>query len=291
MWPSSSTSPDWSRLVVSPSQAPTDRDLRKVSGSSTAVANEVAVTAPTPGTDIRIGHASLRRALVTRCRPSSAARKRKTYLKVHGRWCYLYRAIDRNGNLVDVLFSEHRDMAAAQAFFRSAKVVTGVTPDRVTTDGHDSYPRAIRTKLGKGVRHRTSRYLNNRLEIGQSQMRKTDLLARPVRRHHVADLDVAIGDDHAVDQELDQGPPLLEGGLVQALPHPPAELPDGVGQAGEFLPPVRLRHKAPFLFFELPLAPFEVTPAPTVLVQRHHAGEVGVRQALELLLQAHLSTP
>ena len=36
----------------------------------------------------------------------------ETYLKVHGRWCYLYRAIDRNGTLVDVLFSEHRDMAA-----------------------------------------------------------------------------------------------------------------------------------------------------------------------------------
>jgi transposase-like protein len=76
----------------------------------------------------------------------------------------LYRAIDRNGTLVDVLFSEHRDMAAAQAFFRSAQAVTGITPDRVTTDGHDSYPRAIRTELGKAVRHRTSRYLNNRLE-------------------------------------------------------------------------------------------------------------------------------
>jgi putative transposase len=88
----------------------------------------------------------------------------ETYLKVHGRWCYLCRAIDRNGNLVDVLFSEHRDMAAAQAFFRSAKAVTGMTPDRVTTDGHDSYPRAIRTTLGKRVRHRTSAYLNNRLE-------------------------------------------------------------------------------------------------------------------------------
>ncbi len=49
----------------------------------------------------------------------------ETYLKVHGRWCYLYRAIDRSGALVDVLFSEHRDMAAAQAFFRSAKAVTG----------------------------------------------------------------------------------------------------------------------------------------------------------------------
>src|SRR4051812_17027050 len=88
----------------------------------------------------------------------------ETYLKVHGRWCYLYRAIDRDGNLVDVLFSEHRDMAAAQACFRSAKAVTGITPDRVTTDGHDSYPRAIRTTLGQDVRHRTSASLNNRLE-------------------------------------------------------------------------------------------------------------------------------
>jgi transposase-like protein len=63
--------------------------------------------------------------------------------------------------LVDVMFSEHRDMAAAKAFFQSAKTVTDVTPDRVTTDGHNSYPRAIRTKFGKGVKHRTSRYLNN----------------------------------------------------------------------------------------------------------------------------------
>ena len=88
----------------------------------------------------------------------------ETYLKVDGRWCYVYRAIDRSGALVDVLFSEQRDMAAAKAFFRSARAVTGVTPDRVTTDGHDSYPGAIRTELGRRVRHRTSRYLNNRLE-------------------------------------------------------------------------------------------------------------------------------
>ena len=63
-----------------------------------------------------------------------------------------------------MVFSEHRDMKAARAFFRSAKSVTGITPDRVTTDGLDSYPLAIRSELGQGVRHRTSRYLNNRLE-------------------------------------------------------------------------------------------------------------------------------
>jgi len=88
----------------------------------------------------------------------------ETYIKVGDRWCYLYRAIDRSGALIDVLLSERRDMKAARAFFRSAKAVTGVTPDRVTTDGHDSYPRAIRNELGRDVRHRTSRYLNNRME-------------------------------------------------------------------------------------------------------------------------------
>jgi putative transposase len=114
-------------------------------------------------------------AKLTPCLSEELRRKRRgrigrswyvdeTYLRVGGRWCSLYRAIDRNGNLVDVLLSERRDLRAARAFFRSAKRVTGITPDRVTTDGHDSYPRAIRTELGNEVRHRTSRYLNNRLE-------------------------------------------------------------------------------------------------------------------------------
>jgi DDE domain len=62
------------------------------------------------------------------------------------------------------MLSETRDMAAAKAFFQSAKTVTGITPARMTTDGHDSYPRAIRTELGEAVRHRTDRYLNNRIE-------------------------------------------------------------------------------------------------------------------------------
>jgi putative transposase len=88
----------------------------------------------------------------------------ETYLKVGGRWAYLYRAIDRDGNLVDTMLSERRDMAAAQAFFRSARAVTGMTPERVTTDGHGSYPRAIRSTLGRHVMHRTSAHKNNRLE-------------------------------------------------------------------------------------------------------------------------------
>lgn len=87
-----------------------------------------------------------------------------TYLKVKGRGAYLYRAIDRDGNLVDVLLSERQDQAAAEAFFRSARIVTGRVPDRVTTDGHRSYPGAIKTELGGSVIHRANRYLNNHLE-------------------------------------------------------------------------------------------------------------------------------
>ena len=98
-------------------------------------------------------------------RPSRLDPEDGIYLKVRGRWCYLYRAIDRDGRLVDTMLSERRDMAAARAFFRSATATTGATPDRVTTDGHGSYPRAIRRVLGRRVVHRTSAYKNNCLEM------------------------------------------------------------------------------------------------------------------------------
>jgi putative transposase len=88
----------------------------------------------------------------------------ETFLKIKGRTVYLYRAIDRDGNLVDVRLSENRDKAAAEAFFRSARTVTGQTPARVTSDGHNAYPGAIKAVFGEAVRHRTNRYLNNHLE-------------------------------------------------------------------------------------------------------------------------------
>jgi putative transposase len=88
----------------------------------------------------------------------------ETYVKVNGQWCYLYRAIDRDGNLVDSMLSQTRDMEAAQRFFQQAQEVAGQLPERVTTDGHTSYPRAIRESLGEEVEHRCNQYLNNRLE-------------------------------------------------------------------------------------------------------------------------------
>jgi putative transposase len=88
----------------------------------------------------------------------------ETYLKVKGEWCYLYRAIDREGNLVDSMLSATRDMDAAQRFFHSTQSMINEAPRQVTTDGHDSYPRAIREVLGPKVQHRCSAYLNRRIE-------------------------------------------------------------------------------------------------------------------------------
>jgi putative transposase len=88
----------------------------------------------------------------------------ETYVKIGGKWHYLYRAIDSNGNLVDSMLSQTRDLDAAKRFFPSAKDVAGRKPERVTTDGHNSYPHAIRKVLGRKVQHRTSKYLNNSIE-------------------------------------------------------------------------------------------------------------------------------
>ena len=55
-------------------------------------------------------------------------------------------------------------MAAAKAFLRSARSVTQVEPEQVTTDGHTSYPKVIAEELGADVDHRTSQYKNNVME-------------------------------------------------------------------------------------------------------------------------------
>lgn len=52
---------------------------------------------------------------------------------------------------IDAMLSKHRDMQAAKAFFRSVWTTMGFGPDRVTTNGHGSYPRAIGTVLGKSL--------------------------------------------------------------------------------------------------------------------------------------------
>ena len=80
----------------------------------------------------------------------------ETYVKIQRKWCYLYRGIDKYGNLLDVRLSEHRDMKAAKAFFEQVSELMPEPPERVVTDGYTSYPRAIKEVLGKSVEHQVS---------------------------------------------------------------------------------------------------------------------------------------
>ena len=96
----------------------------------------------------------------------------ETYILIDGRWCYLYRAKDREGNLIDVYLSPIRDKKAAIKFFKSAIEVTGVTPDRITTDKHPSYPDAIKQTMSDKVKHRASKYLNNYIEQDHRPIKK-----------------------------------------------------------------------------------------------------------------------
>ena len=68
----------------------------------------------------------------------------ETYVRVRGRWAYLYRAIDAGGQVIDTLLREQRDLDSARAFFAQAIARRGVTPTVVITDGHPAYRRAVR---------------------------------------------------------------------------------------------------------------------------------------------------
>ncbi len=102
----------------------------------------------------------------------------ETYLKIDGRWRYLYRAIDEHGQIVDVYLSDRRDAAAARTFFQQAIATSNVTPTQVTTDKAKSYPKALHAVL-PAVEHRSAKYLNNRLERDHQHLKGR---VRPMRR-------------------------------------------------------------------------------------------------------------
>ena len=56
----------------------------------------------------------------------------ETYIKIKGKWVYLYRAVDNFGDTIDFMLSEHRDEEAATAFFKQAINANGF-PDKVVT--------------------------------------------------------------------------------------------------------------------------------------------------------------
>ena len=67
----------------------------------------------------------------------------ETYVKIRGRWTYLYRAVDKEGNTVDFLLRAKRDVAAAKAFFRRALQRQGQLPHKITLDGYQASHRGV----------------------------------------------------------------------------------------------------------------------------------------------------
>src|SRR5918912_269973 len=110
----------------------------------------------------------------------------ETYVKVKGRWAYLYRAVDSRGETIDFLLSAKRDAEAAKRFFRKALGQPHtVNPRTITVDKNAAYPYAVAEMKDNGAlwrfaRLRQCQFGNNIVEIVQSQMTKPDLLAGPV---------------------------------------------------------------------------------------------------------------
>ena len=92
----------------------------------------------------------------------------ETYIKVGGRWVYLYRAVDKSGRTVDFLLSRNRDVNAAKTFLGSAMKNTR-KPAKITLDAYAASHRAVLEmketgELPQRVMVRSSQYLNNLIE-------------------------------------------------------------------------------------------------------------------------------
>jgi putative transposase len=90
----------------------------------------------------------------------------ETYIRVKGEWRYLYRAVDKDGQTIDFLLTEHRDKAAALRFLTQAIRRHGV-PETITIDGSDANEAAIKSyneKHGAHIIIRQVKYLNNMVE-------------------------------------------------------------------------------------------------------------------------------
>ncbi|RWJ04878.1 MAG: IS6 family transposase [Mesorhizobium sp.] len=107
----------------------------------------------------------------------------ETYIKVRGRWMYLYRAIDSVGDTVEFFFSESRDLPAARRFLRKALARHG-RPDRIVIDGSQTNREAILScdatprlqdrsrRTLTPIRIRQSQYLNNRIEQDHRRIKR-----------------------------------------------------------------------------------------------------------------------
>jgi transposase-like protein len=116
----------------------------------------------------------------------------ETYLRVAGKWTYLYRAVDSTGDTIDFLLSSKRDAAAAKHFFQKAlRSPNHPRPRVVNVDGNPAYPRAIEElkgtrELGRRCRCRPVRYLNNIVEQDHRAIKRRVRAMQGFRSSHSA---------------------------------------------------------------------------------------------------------
>ena len=127
--------------------------------------------------------AELEKRVRPHLRPSNGSwRVEETYIRVKGRWTYLYRAMDSHGQTIDFLLSAKRDAEAAKRFFRKALAQPHtVNPRTITVDKNPAYPKAVSEMKDSGELWRFSRmrqvkYLNN---IVEQDHRRVKRLTRP----------------------------------------------------------------------------------------------------------------
>jgi len=125
----------------------------------------------------------------------------ETYVKVNGIWRYVYRAIDQDGQVIDVLVSAHRDAATARRFFQRALTMLKVTPSAVVTDAAPIYPTVLE-ELIPSAWHHIERHANNPIEADHSQLKHRLRPMRGLRTDRTAQTIIA---GHAFLQNLRRG--------------------------------------------------------------------------------------
>ena len=124
----------------------------------------------------------------------------ETYVKVSGSWHYVYRAVDEQGQVIDLFVSKKRDTKAATRFFTSAIGVHG-RPSEVTTDRSPALARAV-TELIPLALHDTTQYANNRVEADHGRLKARLRPMRGLKRDRTASV---VMRGHAFVQNLRRG--------------------------------------------------------------------------------------
>jgi transposase-like protein len=128
----------------------------------------------------KFGSAYARRIRLRRPRASSRWHLDEVFVRIGGRIFYLWRAVDDEGEVLDVLMQSKRDQRAALRLMRKLLKRQGFVPDAIVTDRLRSYGASLRD-LGLGTRHETGDRLNNRAEVSHQPTRRRERQRRRFR--------------------------------------------------------------------------------------------------------------